>query len=584
MDEALLRGWQRNGKDSVMSPTSEVTIPDRIRARVVCILLVTAAVAVTVAYFGAQRLFEAQAISVAQSQHALYLRSLNEALKKHQHLPFILGENPSLLASLAEEQTPTLNEELERFAEASGLEAIYLMTLSGDVVAASNHNLPSSFIGQNYGFRPYFQRAVSGVRSDYFAIGVTTGRPGYFVAEPLVSETGDVGGVLAIKLDVSELQASWEERGEAVLATNEDGIVVLSSNPSWLYHTLDDLEPARQAEIRASRQFGEKELPPLDWATAGQDKVSLAGQSYYLTTGPTEIVDWRVTYLSSATAVARQTWLATAVLGFFIAMLIGFSVFLRSRRIQAALEVSQLQQRELVQINARLVKAKEDLERSSKLAALGQLAASVTHELGQPISALKSHLFAAEIGGEITSRATLDNLRRLAERMEATTRQLGFFARRGGEDWASCDVASIVKEALGLMAHDLEEVDVIWEPPAQALVTTGNQLQLEQAMINLLRNAAMAVSEESTPRIAISCAAKDDRISVRVEDNGPGLGGTTLSTLEEPFYSTRSSGEGMGLGLAITSEIIRAHGGQFRAVDLPQGGAAFEVTLKAGER
>ncbi|MCH2077760.1 MAG: ATP-binding protein [Rhodobacteraceae bacterium] len=562
-----------------MSSQTANEIPDRISGRVIAILLTTVLAAVTAAYFGSLRLFEAQTVSVSDSQHALYLRSLNEALKKHQHLPFVLGENPQLSENLGSGRTEELNATLEGFAEASGLEAIYLMTLSGDVVAASNHRLPSSFLGQNYGFRPYFQSAASGERSDYFAIGATTGRPGYFVAEPLMAAPGDVSGVIAIKLDVSELQASWEERGEAVLAINEDGIVVLSSNPAWLYHTIGELDPARRAAIAESRQFGSQELPRLAWVPEGDARVAVAGQSYFLTSGPTEVVNWTVHYLRAEAAVARQTWLATGVMGFFIAVLIGFSVFLRSRRIQAALVVSQRQGRELAETNARLVKAQEELERSSKLAALGQLAASVTHELGQPISALKSHLFAAEIGGEITSPETLNNLRRLADRMEATKRQLGFFARRGSEDRAPVDMALVIKEALGLMAHDLEHIEVAWTPPAAPCETMGNQLQLEQAMVNLLRNAAMAVAGIEAPRIAIDCATRADQIVVRVTDNGPGLEGVSLAKLEEPFYSTRSSGEGMGLGLAITAEIIRAHGGELTAGEVAGQGAVFEMTL-----
>ncbi|MEM8596091.1 MAG: ATP-binding protein [Pseudomonadota bacterium] len=565
--------------------TIDVHIPDRTRPSIVLVLALTLVVAIGATYLGAQRLLHAQAISVATSQHALYVRSLNEALKQHQHLPFVIGQNPLIVEKVARGAIEPLNALLASFAEASGLEAIYVMGLDGDVVAASNHALPTSFLGQNYGFRPYFQHAASGERSDYFAIGATTGRPGYFVAEPLRSVTGDIVGVIAIKLDISELQASWQSRGEEVLATNADGIVVMASNPDWLYQTVTDLNSAQRASIAESRQFGAEDIPRLDWVDGVGGRILLQGQSYFLTSGPTEVVDWTVHLLTNQATVRQQTLLATAVLGAIVTGLIAFSVFLRSRRIQVALDVSQRQRQALEDTNSRLVAAQKELARSSKLAALGQLAASVTHELGQPISALKNHLFAAEIGGEITSSATLANLRRLAERMEGITKQLRFFAREHGEERKDTDMATVVGEAVALLRHDLSASDVSlsWTPPQTACVVRGNQLQLEQVMINILRNARDAVQETHPARIAIDCSLAEGLVTVTVADNGDGLSGESLETLQEPFYSTRSSGQGMGLGLAISAEIIDAHGGAIAARDLPEGGAVFTISLPAKE-
>ncbi len=547
------------------------------------ILISMILIAIAATYWGALRLFESQAISVAKSQHALYLRSLNEAIRQHQHLPFVLGRNPAFADQFARGDTSRLNETLADFAEASGLEAIYLMDLDGLVVAASNHALPSSFMGQNYGFRPYFQTAAAGDHSDYFAIGATTGRPGYFVAEPLRGASGQIVGVVAIKLDISELQASWEERGEFVLATNADGIVVLSSVRDWLYRAIGPIDEAQRTVIANSRQFGQEALSPLQWTPDDAGRVTVEDDAYFLISGPTELVDWTVSYLTPQRAVQRQTLLATGVLGFFIIALIGISVFLRSRRIQAALDLSQRQRRELAQTNERLVKAQEELARSSKLAALGQLSASVTHELGQPISALKNHLVAAEIGGEITSPDTLQNLRRLADRMEGITRQLRFFARRGGDGWGDVDIAAVIGEAISLMRHDLAaaRADLSWRAPEVSCRVRGDQLQLEQAMVNLLRNALAACQDAEPPQISVSCGHDDGMIMLNVADNGAGLEGQNLDALQEPFFSTRSSGEGMGLGLAITTEIIRAHDGALSAFDGPTGGAVFQITLPA---
>lgn len=558
-----------------------VEIPDRMRRSVMGVLVITIVLATAATYLGAQRLFVAQTQSVALGQHALYLRSLNEAVGQHQHLPFILAQNPLLADRVARGDGSDLNETLRDFSDAAGLEAIYVMTLDGDVVAASNFADPGSFIGQNYAFRPYFQGALEGHYSDYFAIGVTTGRPGYFVAGPLASSTGDVIGVIAIKLDISELQAVWEDRGEHVLATNADGVVLVSSDPDWLYRTVGALDETRRAEILTSRQFADETLQPLSWDDSAQGRVILDGQSHFLTSGQTELVSWTVHFLSPTAVASRQTLMATGVLGSIIAVLIGFAVFLRSRRISAALAVSQRRRKELIAANVQLVQAQDDLARASKLAALGQLAASVTHELGQPISALKNHLMAAEIGNEITSPKTADNLKRLTARMEGITKQLRFFARRTQNAKTPVEIGAVIQEALALLQHDIEaaEITMIWHPPGRDITMTAEQLQLEQAMVNLIRNAVQA--SEGTPEalVQVELEEADHTITIRISDSGAGFDGLTLDQLQEPFFSTKSSGVGMGLGLAITAEIVRDHGGVLTASDGPTGGAVFTVTL-----
>lgn len=560
---------------------TDIEIPDRIRPSIALVIALTIVVAVGATYLGAQRLFQAQAISVATSQHALYLRSLNEAIEQHQHLPFVLGENPLIAERMETGALAPLNDMLERFARASGLEAIYVMTLDGTVVAASNHALPSSFLNQNYGFRPYFRQAAGGQRSDYFAIGVTTGRPGYFVAEPLRTDAGTTIGVIAIKLDISELQRSWEDRGENVLAINGDGVVVMSSNPEWLYQTVDPLDREILADIAQSRQFGAQEVGPLDWSYLSDRRVMLDNRAYLLTSGPTDLIDWTVHYLVDVASVQRQTALTTVVLGAFITGLVAFSVFLRSRRIKAALDLSQMQREALIETNKQLVTAQEELARRSKLAALGQLAASVTHELGQPISAFKNHLYAAEIGGEITSSSTLGYLRRLADRMEGITKQLRFFARHNREAWKATDLSAVIAEALMLVDHDVQSqgVALSWTPPNDPAFVFGNKLELEQAMVNLLRNAIDAVRDADPAEVQVTCDRTDETVTITVTDSGEGLKGQTLDTLQEPFFSTQSSGDGMGLGLAITAEIVRSHKGQLSATDHAQGGASFALHL-----
>ncbi len=573
------------GNGDAMSDAIDIAPPlaapetPKIRTRIVAMLVATVLLATTATFFGAMQYFERSARADADNQLALYLRSLNEALKQHQHLPYILAENEALVRAVEGGNPEALNPMLADFAQAAGLEAIYVMDPGGTVTAASNAGTPQSFLGQNYRFRPYFQEALAGQQSDYFAIGATTGRPGYFVAVPLSNASGARLGAVVIKLDVSELQAAWEERGEPVLAVNAQGITVLSADPDWLYRATTELMPIERELITNERQFGNQPLEPFGWQILGDKTVSVSGERYLLASDTADFQGWTVHYLTPRADIRQQTILTTAFAGAIVTVLIGFATFLRSQRIETALEASQLHRKELIATNAQLLKAQEELARTAKLAALGQLAASVTHELGQPISALKNHLAAAEMGNEITSPTTAANLRQLAERMESISSELRFFARGRTSVAETFDLAEAIKQALELLFHDMRGVSVDLQLPRGPVQITARRIEIEQALVNLIRNGLQAAKETALPAVEISLVTRNGDRIVSVADNGAGLGDAILADLQEPFYSTKPSGVGMGLGLAITTEILRAHGGALNAVSRSDGGAVFEMTV-----
>ena len=551
------------------------------RKSVLGALIAIVAIATLVTFLGAHRYFEQLETVSASNRMELYLRSLNENLRQHQHMPFVLAGDPRYSSALDPGAVePEANVRLSQLAKQAKLEAIYLMDASGVVLAASNAGLPNSFLGQNYGFRPYFKEALAGHRSDYFAIGATSGRPGYFVAEPVAFSSGSQQGVIAIKLDVSELQRSWEDGTETVVAINKDNIVVLASNPDWLYRPIIDLTPDVRQAIQQSRQFGNEPLPHLDWTESGDTKIMIEGTAYIAARGHSDWRDWSVVYLHPASKITRQTLVATVVFGSLIALLVGFATFLRSRRIALAYAASERRRLALTQTNRQLGQAQAELARSAKLSALGQLAASVTHELGQPISAFRNHLAAAEIGGEITSLSTAKSLNKLVERMEAITKQFRYFARGNTNDKARVDFSDILGEVGNLLGADFEAsgVGLRITPLVSPTEVQANKVMLEQALTNLLTNALHAVENETSPVVSVAVTSANNRIEVRIFDNGPGLDGVDLADLQEPFFSTKPSGIGMGLGLAIATEIIKDHGGEL-TLEPSAEGAEFLFSL-----
>ena len=410
-----------------MSLTVEIKRPQKTRRSVIFVLVTTALVAIVALFFASVSYFRSVEIEDIKNRLYLYVRSLNDTLERFQHLPYILARYPVVTSSQATASHELLNQKLARFSHEAGLEAIYMMDRKGLVLAASNYDAPQTFIGQNYGFRPYFKIALSGERGEFFGIGATTGRPGYFVSEPVHGSQGNVTGVIAIKLDISELQRAWEAVRERVFASNKDGVIVLSSRPDWLYRTLLPLTDQQRANIDLRKQFGNMTLPAFNWKQLSPSMVSVGREEFVYVTTNAKRLGWKVHFLLSERRIFERAMLTTVILGAFLSALLAFATFLRSERIKVALRLSQADRAQLLATNTKLKNAQKELAQTSKLAALGQLSASVTHELGQPISAIRNYLTSAELGGGSKLTKTLGKLNIVVDRMENITKQLRFF-------------------------------------------------------------------------------------------------------------------------------------------------------------
>lgn len=519
----------------------------------------------------------------AVGRASLYTSMLDGSLERLQHLPFILARDHVVMAAAADPaRREALNLRLERFAERSNVDAIYLMDPSGLTVAASNHAAAKTFLGENYSFRPYFREALAGRSGVFYGVGATTRRPGYFMAAPVQSAEGALSGVIAVKVSLGGLQSAWRAGGETVLVSNRDGVVLLSSNPDWLYRTISAIEPARRVELERQRQFGAETLAAMDWRRLGPDRRAVEGTDFIAVEKALPQMGWTLHYLAELAPVRGRAILAGVIAAVALSLALLAALALRSERLRAALATSQAQRRALQKTNRALQTARHDLAQATRMAALGELSAAVTHELGQPISAMRNYLVAAEIGDTAESRAeAISRLSAVVGRMENATRQLKHFASPAGAAQERLDLQSVLEGARLMMAHDLEEAGVVLEmrtPPAMVRVL-GDRLRLEQAVVNLMRNAVAAMENSEQRRLTAVLREEDDAARIEIGDTGHGLGSRTLEELQQPFHSTRPSGEGMGLGLAIAAAIVREHSGRLNARNGVAGGAVFSIVL-----
>ncbi len=538
--------------------------------------------------------FQSEEQAKANGRLSLYRSTVIAELERFSHLTYVLARDPFVQRTSKEGATDTLDQRLAAFAEQSNLDAIYLMNLSGETISASNALTPSSFVGQNYGFRPYFRDAVEGKQGRFYGIGATTGLPGYFIADGVDDGIGEISGVIAIKLDLSKLEQSWRDAGETVLLTNSDGVILLSSSAEWRYQTLSTLTLQQRSRIDAAQQFTGKSLQPLDWRQNSDTTAVINGFEHIYLTADDLPHDWRLHYFADQTVVRTRAWLVTGLLTIMAATILIFTQARHSRRIGAALQRSEAEEAQLREANERLAVEIEDrrtaerrlartqdqLERASRLAALGQLSASVTHELGQPIAAMRNHLTAAELsdGGPLKLMPKISGL---VDRMEGITRQLKFFARSGGDGFEPVDLRDAMRASLGLVSANIDasETNLDLHMPDTPVLVFGNQLRLEQVMTNLLRNAIDAMEDVDERKLTVGIGHSDTLGWFRIKDSGHGLGDSTLSDLQEPFVTSRESGHGMGLGLAISANIVAEHHGHITAENTEVGGADFRVEI-----
>jgi two-component system C4-dicarboxylate transport sensor histidine kinase DctB len=599
---------------------------------------------------------ESKLIDIAEdgrNKLELYRSNLQGAIKEHEYLPITLASDKRII-DLAQYSDPAnaaaVNLYLEKLATDSGASDIYFMDREGTTIAASNWNSQASFIGRNFSFRPYFQQAKSGLTGHYFAFGITSNVPGYYISHPVRPNGTDFAGAVIVKTHLQELVQRWTRGSESVLVADQNGIVIISSNPEWAFRDLRGLAPTERPRIIASRKYGDFQLDPMplisgDWpegdtigtlslGTSRADETETAASEQgggdsnaaetslqtsatpttYLATGSTlPIQGWRMYLLTNKSLLDRSVISAGLMGGAAHVILTGliFIVLQRRRAMLEQLEVRDWSQRELERqvrlrtadlMNTNLRLAQEITERSrtedalrsaqaelvqtSKLAALGQMSAGIAHEINQPLTAIRNYAENAlkfiERGNSDTANRNLQRISELTDRMGRITNNLKTFSRRPEQDNHPVDVPKQMQKAIDLALETgragVTNITLTQDDGIKTVIAEANQLT--QVFSNLINNAADACINQPDPKIDISITSRDDRVLVRVNDNGHGILPENLPKLFDPFFTTKPFGDGLGLGLSICYGIIRSFGGTLRAENRPNGGASFVIELR----
>ncbi len=296
--------------------------------------------AVSAGHFAGQRALAGESAQV-QRQLQLYAQGLQQRIDRFGTLPQVMALDPDLVSALRSRPDAAsrqrLNLKLSRANQVTRASTLTLVARDGVAVAASNWDEPSSNVGEDYSYRPYYLQGMAQGQGRFYGIGMTTGVPGYFLSHAIDDVDGTRLGVVVIKIELSALEQEWLASPDVVLASDNHDVVFLASQDNWRYRLLRELGGTERGEMLASRQYADRSLQPLRARTERvlddggrivrmSDPVlprAVLWQSIEL---PEE--DWHLHLLhdaGAAGAVARSAaigggaaWLALGFLGLFV--------------------------------------------------------------------------------------------------------------------------------------------------------------------------------------------------------------------------------------------------------------------------
>lgn len=261
---------------------------------------------------------------------------------------------------------------------------------------------------------------------------------------------------------------------------------------------------------------------------------------------------------------------------------VSFNRMARELRVDRAALAARVQ--DLERATHELEAAQQQLIRSEKLASVGRLSAGIAHEIGNPLAAILGFVELLRTT-DLEPEEQQEFLRRIqaeTERIHHIIRDLLDFSRRAPEEdelHGHCDVREVVENAVKLVApqKDLQGIDLQRRLPEDLPEVNGSADHLTQVLLNLLLNAADAVHGEGD--ILIDVTSDEDHVTLAVVDSGPGIDESVLETLFDPFVTTKPTGKGTGLGLAVCHALMERMGGEIRASNEPGSGARFELRI-----
>lgn len=559
-------------------------------------------------YF-AERYYSEQLAEQNRQTLDLYVANLLGTLRRYEELPQILGGLPVLRQALQQPGDPLLqkiaNEALADIRRRTGADVIYLLQPDGTTQVASNWAQADSFVHRNFAFRPYYREAMQGRLARFFGLGTTSIKRGYYFASA-VKEGSRIIGVLVVKVDLEHIERLWGNSPEQLLVIDNYGVVILSSREDWRFHASRPLSAAERDEIHANIPYPVQDpkplrlqqsawlsqsrtLPETGWTVsiyAPRTLIERPVRSVLLIGGATLLA---LLLLLTLLTLSRRHYLDRIALEAEAKRQLEERVLERTRELENANAQLQQEVHEREQAQRELMRAQDEVVQAGKLTALGTMSASISHELNQPLAAIRSYADNARVllDHQRTEDAcgNLEQISDLTTRMASIIAHLKAYARGARRAPENVQLQPAIEDALSMVASRRRamNVELLRDVPDAPLWVQAGETRLRQILGNLLTNALDALAEKAPPRRLWVIASQDQHgVILTLRDNGPGFSEDALAHAHEPFFTTKTTAKGLGLGLAICDNLLRALGGRLEMGNHLEGGAVVRLHLLPG--
>ncbi|KPN63793.1 two-component system, NtrC family, C4-dicarboxylate transport sensor histidine kinase DctB [Aliiroseovarius crassostreae] len=513
---------------------------------------------------------------------------LTRHLLRYRELAVLLADHPEMVARLkGQGGGRDASDLLREMVGKTGAAAITLVDRDGQVLAATKPGA-SALDPKTAPLARALNGALGRANGTRLATNGMTRRMFSFAA-PVFAGPGPARGAVVVEVDIWLFEQNWPTSAAAVYFVNDQGQVFVTN----------------RSELTLTNRFGDEGFPDHSktrWF--GHDIWSLSGGPYLPghalhLAADLPVIDMTGEILLDTSptlhAASQQAAVAVAVFLVFGAVLLVLAERRRALSDRLSVEAAvnarlearvAARTRALREVNDHLRQAQADLVQAGKLSALGQMSAGISHELNQPLMAIRSF---ADNGTEFLNRGApeqagvnLGRISELAGRMDRIIKNLRAFARNESEPLGRIDIVHVLDTAVDLTGARLraEGVALRWARPSGPVFVRGGEVRLGQVFVNLINNAADAMIGQEHREITLELT-RADRISVSVCDTGPGI--ADPDKIFEPFYTTKEVGEeGMGLGLSISYGLVQSFGGDIRGRNSDRG-AVFTVELDRWE-
>jgi two-component system C4-dicarboxylate transport sensor histidine kinase DctB len=552
---------------------------------------------------------------------------IESTLGRFEKIPEVLAKHPLLQQVLLTPNDSNNRERLNLLLEEVGgvtqASDIYLIDKTGLTLSASNWRSERTFIDMDFSFRPYFQQAMKGKLARYYAVGLSSNKRGYYFAYP-VKKQAEVIGVIAVKISIDEIENQHKEAvGESnynFLIVAPDDVVFISDQAQWRLKTIGAFDAIKTERLKNSPRYSGREIQTLaveavqssylpqgvsgslyEINSEDENQLVFAQQRQMLDVG------WRVHLWTSLEAIEQQKSFLTIISASGYLLILFLVLFSKERmrnaknqhnaRLMLEQKVKErtadltasnaqlsdeIEQRK--QTQAQLHETQNELIQSAKLAVIGNMSASINHEINQPLTALRSYsqnaLTYLERDQVDKVRSNLQLIITLVDRLSDIVSQFKNFSKKSKGVAAQVCLQSCIDEAISLIKHQAqsESVQLQLEIPDDKIFILGDDIRLEQVLVNLFNNAMQAMTNEENKQLNIDVSLEHEKVIIVIRDSGPGILAGNIKKIFEPFFTTKER-SGLGLGLSISSRIIESMDGDLMVKNHENGGAEFKIVL-----